>query len=242
MALLKSKTFLLFILLALLLSLSACTVAGKPSIGSELKGGSAELPSQLLVLPVTVSISEISAGGLVQEDPVWSKEGEEAMTFALREFFAKDPSTSLVDMPELTAEESELVHEHVLLYDAVASQAFIAANMPAVGWSHLTNDFHYTLGDGLRFLKQKTGADAALIILGNDSISSGGRKTMVAVAALMGVGMPLGSSRLMVGVVALEDGDILWFQNCSAHGNLDLRKAEDAVVLFDKAMEGYGSR
>jgi hypothetical protein len=242
MALIKNKISLLFIVPVLFLSLSACTTAGKPSIGSKLKGDPARLPSQLLVLPVTVSISEISAGGLVQEDPVWCKEGEEAMAFAVKEFFANETSASLVDMPELTLDETELVHEHILLYDVIANQAFIAANMPAVGWSHLARDFHYTLGDGLHFLKQKTGADAALIVIGKDSISSGGRKTMVVMAALMGVGMPLGSSRVLVGVVDLEDGDILWFQNSSAQGNLDLRQSGDAVVLFTKAMEGYGGR
>lgn len=238
----KRRPFYQLAVIVLLFPLAACTMAGKPSVGSDVRDGSFSLPNKLLVLPVTVSISEISAGGVVQEDPIWSKEGESAMTLAVKEYFAKRGATSLQSMPEMSDEEEGLVHEHILLYDAVASQAYIAANIPAYGWSHLAADFHYTLGNGLRFLKQKAGADAALIVIGYDSISTGGRKAMVAIAALAGVGMPLGSSKVLVGVVDLEDGDILWFQNSFAHGNLDLRKPVDASTLFAKAMEGYGGK
>ncbi len=236
------RPFYLIVSIVLLFPLAACTMAGKPSVGSDIREDSANLPAKLLVLPVSVSIKEISAGGVVQEDPIWSKEGESAMTLAVNGFFAKRGTTSILTMPELTDEETELVHEHILLYDVVASEAYIAANVPAYGWSHLAADFHYTLGNGLRFLKQKSGADAALIVIGDDSISTGGRKAMVAIAALAGVGMPLGSSKVLVGVVDLEDGDILWFQHSFAQGNLDLRRPEDASTLFAKAMEGYGGK
>lgn len=238
----KRRPFYQLAVIVLLFPMAACTMAGKPSVGSDVRDGSLSLPDKLLVLPVTVSISEISAGGVVQEDPIWSKEGESAMTLAVKEYFTKRGATSLQSMPEMSDEEEELVHEHILLYDAVASQAYIAANIPAYGWSHLAADFHYTLGNGLRFLKQKSGADAALIVIGYDSISTGGRKAMVAIAALAGVGMPLGSSKVLVGIVDLEDGDILWFQHSFAQGNLDLRKPEDASTLFAKAMEGYGGK
>ena len=234
--------YFLFVVVILLFPLTGCTMAGQPSVGSDIRKGSANLPNKLLVLPVSVSINEISAGGVVQEDPTWSKQGESAMALAVNGFFTRRGTTSLQTLPELTDEEKELVHEHVLLYDVVASQAYIAANVPAYGWSHLADDFHYSLGNGLRFLKQKSGADAALIVIGYDSISTGGRKTMIAIAALAGVGMPLGSSKVLVGVVDLEDGDLLWFQHSFAQGNLDLRKPEDASTLFAKAMEGYGGK
>lgn len=238
----NKRPFYLLVVIVLLFPLAACTMAGKPSVGSDIRKGSANLPTKLLVLPVSVSIKEISAGGVVQEDPTWSKEGESAITLAVNRFFGKQEATSIQPMPELTDEETELVHEHVLLYDVVASQAYIAANVPAYGWSHLATDFHYSIGNGLRFLKQKSGADAALIVIGYDNISTGGRKAMVFMAALAGVGMPLGSSKVLVGVVDLEDGDILWFQHSFAQGNLDLRKPEDASTLFAKAMEGYGGK
>jgi len=236
------KLFYHLTVIVLLFPLAACTMAGNPSVGSDIRDGLANLPKKLLVLPVSVSISEISAGGVVQEDPIWSKEGESAMTLAVNGFFAKRGTTSLQTMPELSDEEVELVHEHILLYDAVASQAYIAANVPAYGWSHLAADFHYSLGSGLRFLKRSSGADAALIVIGYDSISTGGRKALVAIAAMAGVGMPLGSSKVLVGVVDLEDGDILWFQHSFAQGTTDLRKPEDASMLFAKAMEGYGGK
>ncbi len=238
----KERTVHFLGALALLLFLSACTMAGKPAIGSGVKAGQEELPTRLLLLPLNVSVNEISAGGLVQEDPEWSREGEEALTLAVNDYFAAGTKATLVKMPELTKEQSDLVHEHVLLYEVVAGQAYIAANVPVAGWGHLANDFHYTIGNGLRFLKEKSGADAALIVIGSDNISSGGRRGMVAAAALLGVGVPLGASRVVVGVVDLEDGDILWFQHSFAQGNLDLRHSADALTLLSKAMEGYSGR
>jgi hypothetical protein len=238
----SGKKLLLFAGFLLLLLQTACTMAGKPSMGEDLQGDAAKLPSSLLLLPIDVSIEEISAGGVMQEDPQWSKEGEEALVAAVKNYFAGGSPTSLVAMPELTAEESERVHEHILLYDVVAKEAYIATTVPGMGWEHLAKNFHYTLGDGLRFLKQKTGAEAALIVIGSDAISTGGRKAMVAVAALLGVGMPVGRSNVLVGVIDLEDGDILWFRHSFAEGNRDLRNPEDAGVLFAKAMEGYGGK
>ena len=243
MATFKKKSFPLCILPCLFLFLTACTMAGKPSIGQDLQGGSARLPSRLLVLPVKVTINELTAGGMVQQDPDWSKQGEKAMAQAVREFFKTGLNASrAVGMPQLSEEEAELVRQHILLYHVVALEATIAKNLPGMGWSHLAGDFHYTLGPGLNFLKQRSGAEAALIVIGNDNISSGGRKTMVTMAALVGVAMPLGASTLVVGVIDLEDGDILWFQQSVGTGNLDLRNPRDASTLFAKAMEGYGSR
>lgn len=236
MANLRGSLFLA-VIPVFLLSLTACTMAGKPAVGKDL---SQQRPAKLLYLPAAISISEISASGMTQEDPEWSKQGKAAIDKAVRTYFMTRPSTSLVDMPQLSEEQDKLVHDHVLLYDVVAQEAFIATNVPAAGWGHLAENFQYSLGPGLRFLKETTGADAALIVIGSDNISTGGRKTMVAMAALVGVGMPLGSSVVSVGVIDLEDGDILWFQHSVATGNLDLRQPGDATTLFAKAMEGYG--
>jgi hypothetical protein len=43
-------------------------------------------------------------------------------------------------------------------------------------WSHKRKEFDYTLGPSLAFLKKKTGANAAIVLVGDDVISSGGER------------------------------------------------------------------
>ena len=114
----KRRPFYQLAAIVLLFPLAACTMAGKPSVGLDVRDGSLSLPNKLLVLPVTVSISEISAGGVVQEDPIWSKEGESAMTLAVKEYFAKRGATSLQSMPEMSDEKVlEISNRYIELYE-----------------------------------------------------------------------------------------------------------------------------
>lgn len=61
-------------------------------------------------------------------------------------------------------------------------------------WAHKHHEFDYTVGPGLAFLRDETGADAALIVLGTDFISSAGRKAAFFSRLALGVIMPLGQA------------------------------------------------
>ena len=51
-------------------------------------------------------------------------------------------------------------------------------------WKHKVDHFDYTLGSGLAFLKERTNADAGLLVIGRHQIATGGRVAASVLAAL----------------------------------------------------------
>jgi len=91
----------------------------------------------------------------------------------------------------------------------------------------------YTLGPGLAFLAEKTGADAALFVIAQDFVSTNERKALAVVGALFGVALPLGRTFAVAGLVELRTGKLLW-QSYDTSATPDLRVAADA----DKVVRG----
>ncbi|MDH3467673.1 MAG: hypothetical protein OES26_17495, partial [Gammaproteobacteria bacterium] len=103
------------------------------------------------------------------------------------------------------------------LYQVVASTARALIAHGGKAWQHKASRFDYTLGDGLAFLAERSGADAGLIVIGAQSVSSAGRSALsifsVVTGALTGVYMPMtgGGTFLTAGIVDFRTGDVLWF-------------------------------
>ena len=235
----KNCTFWVLGLTFLFVSMTGCTLSPKPILSKGLLSDKRGLPSRLVFLPPNISVNELSAGGIAQEDPEWSRQAKEAMTRAVLDFFAENKATAIVSMPELSPQEQASVHEHLLLYDVVAAHAYTATRVPAMGWGHKIENFDYSIGKGLRFLKEKSSADAGLFIIGADYVSTGGRKAMVAMGALLGVGIPIGNANLQVGIVDLETGTVLWFNNLQALASRDLRNYEDSRYIIGEMFKDF---
>ncbi len=235
-------SFRILLLLSLAGLLAACATSSSPVVvrTSSLPGEVVRpLPEKLLFLPADVRVHEVFAGGMVEEVPDWSAQAKAALERSVAEQFADRGPLQVLQLPELSAAEEKLIHEYLLLYEAVAGSAYLTTNFPDYGWVHKIENFDYTLGPGLRFLQEKTGAQAALFLLGTDFISTKGRVAMMTMANLVGVAMPPGSSHLQVGVVDLQTGDLLWFRNNQVIGNRDLRKLEDARYMLGELFSGY---
>lgn len=230
---------ILFLPLLILLLLNACTTAPKPILNHALKEDTTPLPGKLVVLPPDVTVSEVSAGGVIEKDQAWSDQAELALRQALAEYFAENPEVVIVPMPELDADRAQVVHDHILLYDVVASHSLLARRVPAYGWAEKIKIYDYTLGEGLKFLKEETGADAALFLVGVDYVTTNGRKAMTVFAALAGVALPVGSSTLVAGVVDLDSGKVLWIKYASTEGARDMRKSEDSLAMVRDVFSDY---
>jgi predicted phage tail protein len=83
----------------------------------------------------------------------------------------------------------------------------------------------------LAFLREQTGADAALIVLGADFISSGGRKAAFIAGLALGIVVPLGQSFVTAGVVDLDSGDVRWM-SFDASASMDSRNPSDVDDLM----------
>lgn len=201
---------------------------------------------QVVLLPVDVDVYEMSSGGVKEEVPEWSEAAEANIHSALlvtRESGRDCCVTRRVDSSALTPEEREIVEEHLALFNLVANNA-LWTELPAnSAWRFKSEHFDYSLGDNLRFLKTKYGVDAGLIIVGEDVVSSTGRKTTAVVGAMFGVYVPLGHSILIGGLVDFETGDLLWLNHSVSTGDTDLRDPDSCTAFARKLMQGYpGSR
>jgi hypothetical protein len=197
---------------------------------------------QVVLLPVDVNVKEMSAGGVEEEVPEWSRKAEENIRSAL--LVARGSKggccvTRVVDSSALTPEERESLEEHLALFNTVAANAMWVDLPGNSAWHFKSEHFDYTLGNGLSFLKTRYGVDAGLIILGEDVVTTGGRKAMAFLAAAGGMYIPLGHSILVGGLVDFETGDLLWLNHTVSTGNADLRDPASCLDLARKLLENY---
>lgn len=226
------------VLLALLLALAACAA---PDHALKSKGlaeaGAKPLPNKLLLIPPDLRVSEISAGGVVEEVPEWTRAANGHLRASL-EALIKDMRVTTLEAPKLPEDRQALLDQHIALYDLVAGNAFAMANNPDAAWEHKRRDFDYTLGPGLEFMAGESGADAALFIVGADYTSSSGRKAAMVVGALLGIVIPGGVSYLTAGVVDLKSGNLLWL-DYQLDATSDMREAKDTDQLLRKVFSSY---
>lgn len=225
--------------LFLAISLSACVANTRHKVHYTLVEEKKAAPKKIVLLPVDIRVKEMSAGGVVEEVEEWSKQGKQSVDSSIRELSRSTNKFELVDLPEMSEEEKKTLEEYVALYDVVAGNALMVTNFGGEAWQHKKKHFDYTLGEGLEFLRDRTGADSALILIGEDVVSSSGRKAAFILAAAVGVSIPLGHSLMYAGIVDLKTGDVLWFDYTISVDGKDLRVAEDSKKLLEELLKNY---
>jgi hypothetical protein len=230
-------------LLLMALTVAGCTTGPTAKVHHSLQRDAAARPlEQVVLLPVDVDVYEMSAGGVKEQVPEWSRSAEDNIRAAM--LVSKDPRgkccvTREVDTSALTAEEREIIKEHLALFNLVANNAMWATLPANSAWHFKAEHFDYTLGNQLRFLKTRYGIDAGLVIVGEDVVSSAGRKATAVVGAVFGVMVPLGHSVLLGGLVDFDTGDLLWLNYKVAGGGTDLRDPGSCLALARELMQGY---
>jgi hypothetical protein len=232
------------LLLAAVVIVAGCTAGPSARVHYTLKQDPGSRPlQQIVLLPVDVDVYELSAGGVREEVPEWSSTAETNVRNALlvsKQAGGNCCVTRQVDSSSLTADEREILEEHLALFNAVMTNALWATLPYNSAWHFKAEHFDYTLGDGLGFLKAKYGVDAGLIIIGEDVVSSSGRVTTAVLGAMMGVAVPLGHSILMGGLVDFSTGDLLWMNHeVAAAGQSDLRDPGSCLELAGRLMKDY---
>lgn len=175
-----------------------------------LQNATRPLPEKVVVLPADVLVRERSAGGVLEKVPDWTKQSSENLTKAMIEAGRASKQFTVVDTPVLDADEQDALDQSIATFMTVGVTAHNMMLYGGSAWEHKRKEFDYTLGPSLAFLKEKTGADAALLVAGDDIVSSGGRKAAVVFAAMLGVGLPTGRSVAVTSMVDLATGNLLW--------------------------------
>lgn len=188
-----------------------------------------------ILLPLKIKVKEMTASGITEVVPAWTETGINNFHASLQRNEQKlFGNLTLVELPELTPEESALLDQHLALNETVVGTA-IATTSPSSGnaWLHKSRHFDYSIGPGLSLLADKTGADKAIMVIGEDVRSSSGRKAAFIVLAAFGVGIPLGNAVTIASIIDLRTGDILWVDRHISIGKLGYLDAEhtDQIAL-----------
>lgn len=207
--------------------------------------GQSQAPRKLLILDSRIEVHELSAGGVTQKVPQLSREASAHFDSALRRVLASRTDSVAVPMPmpmpvpmpmpALSETEQDELDDTIATFDIVAGQAFAYTQPGLAGWEDRAARFDYTLGFGLPWLQARTGADALLVTYGIDYQSTGGRKAMAVMGALVGVGLPTGYARVRCALLDLATGDILWLHSAGT-GTGNLTDTETMRGIVDETL------
>jgi len=222
----------LFALILVAVSVLATpALAAMSAVNPALTQSPAARPKKVVLLPPQVFVYELSAGGVPTRMADWEATARDNLSAAAIRLSRETGLFELAPAPALDPLLADKLEAHIGLYERVAQSVFVYGRGDQDAWAHKKNEFDYTVGPGLAFLREQTGADAALIVLGSDYISSGGRRAAFVAGLLLGVVMPLGQSFITAGIVDLSTGDVLWMSFDSS-ASMDSRTPADVDGLM----------
>ena len=219
----------------IVLTLSIAGHAGAQS--KNLAEGFSVLPKNatVVIMPTDIELFSISAGGIPEPKADWTEAASRHFKAALIQK-KKSLGTGTVELSEKDADDvAEINTLHAAIARAVSLHHFgpSSFNLPTKA-----GKLDWSLGETVRVIKDKTGADYALFSWIRDSYASGERVATMIVLALFGVGVPGGSQVGYASLVDLNTGQIVWFNRLLRAGG-DLREAEKAVETLNTLLENF---
>jgi|LauGreDrversion4_2_1035121.scaffolds.fasta_scaffold268442_2 hypothetical protein len=165
----------------------------------------------VLLVPAEFEVSQMSAGGVTEPAPDMTATARANINGTLQRLFKDHGVYRGVAMPELSAEETANLREHAELFKLLALDTNQMLNTWSKAWTRGTDRKAYTIGNGLKFLAERTGADYAVFVNGAQITQTGGSVFLQFMAAGLGYAMPGGGTFLTFGIVDLHDGSVDWF-------------------------------
>ncbi len=191
--------------------------------------------SQLLVLPADMELFSISAGGVQEPRADWTESAQKHFAQALQQRRAR-LGRNIAELPLAQAEAfSDLTALHRAVADAIYMHHSRGGSMKL---PTKAGQLDWSLGDAVRPLREKTGADYALFTWIRDSYASSERKAVMLGMALLG-SLTLGGEQVgYASLVDLKTGRIVWFNEL---GRLwgDLRDEQSALETVDALLTGF---
>jgi hypothetical protein len=190
---------------------------------------------RILLMPLDVELAELLASGLAEPRAAWTEQATRHLQTAFAAEFARRGAEPVPYDPALLDEAGAArVRQLELLHEVVASSLL----MNELGPARLPTKpgYDWTLGPGVRVLAERHRADYAMFTLVRDSYASGGRKALMAIGLIAGVGVSLGQQVGFVSLVDLKTGQLVW-SNFLVSGSGDLREAEPAAKVAAKLLE-----
>lgn len=214
------------LLLVALIGLLAGCVAATHRQTAELQR--AQDTSRMVLMPVDVELSHLTAGGLLEPDAEWTEQAKRNMHTALMEE-ARSRKVELFDFDPIrgTPQDRETSLSLVQLHRAVGSSILVHQYIPELALPSKKGKFDWSLGPEAAAIARSQNADYAMFLFVRDSYMTGGRAALIVVAAAFGIGLQGGSQVGFASVVDLKTGDIVWFNRLGRQSG-DLRTPEVA--------------
>ena len=223
------------VLIVLIVYFAATGGAGAQN--KNLADGFSVLPknAKVVIMPTDIELFSISAGGVPEPRADWTEAASKHFKAAL---IAKKKSLGATTV-ELTEKDADEVAEINTLHAAIAR----AVSLHHFGTSNFNlptkaGKLDWSLGDTVRPIRDKSGADYALFSWIRDSYASGERVATMIVLALFGIGVTGGSQVGYASLVDLNTGQIVWFNRLLRAGG-DLREAEKATETLDTLLDKF---
>lgn len=182
--------------------------------------------------------------------PDWTEAARRNLTAAAQDTLKGIGGLEVTAMPELTADEAATLHDHVAVAQLIVSAG---VEHKSGEWRKHRADFDRSFGDGLQFLRDRTGADYLLVIDGTQVHQSGGRAAMrilgtLAAAAAGVIVVTTGGGGQVVNACLLDlsNGQVAWFNSSRAidifaSAGADLRDAAATQGAVKKLFAAYPS-
>lgn len=191
---------------------------------------------KILLMPMDIQLSTLTAGGMLEPNAEWTEQATIYVTESIDEKFA-DNNIEILNHHDVAEEVANATRQPALtqlvkLHEAVGVSILLHKYVPILYLPNKEGKFDWTLGRGTQLLKDEFGTDYALFVYLRDSYCSAGRVAFIAIAAVVGVGVPGGQQTGFASLVDLNTGEIVWF-NRLVRGVGDLRNKEAASSSVD---------
>jgi hypothetical protein len=190
--------------------------------------------SRLVVLPADMELFSISAGGVVEPRADWTEAANRHFVAAL----AGQRKRLGDNVSELDAAQAEEFHEIVALHRAVADAISLHHEGSGLKLPTKNRRLDWSLGEAVRPLKERTGADYALFTWFRDSYASGERKAVMLGMALLGAVTLGGEQAGYASLVDLNTGRVVWFNELNRMWG-DLRDPAAANETVEALLKGF---
>lgn len=173
---------------------------------------STDLPPRLVLMPLDVELSSLSAGGVTEPNAEWTEAAQKNMRLALVE----EARTRRIVVDDYrddrgTQGDRETADELIRLHRAVGAAIMIHDYVPGFALPTRQKGATWGLGPEAVAIARSQEADYALFFHVRDSYASAGRVAVIVVGAILGVGIPGGVQVGFASIVDLKSGEIVWF-------------------------------
>lgn len=217
--------------------------ADAPAAPAETAPAAGSGAKRIVMLPVEFTVFQKSVAG-IEAVPDWSETARFSLGQAATEMLKKDDRFQVVDVPTFQGETQGLLLEHVELFKVVGDSATTFIQYGGKPWADKKTNFDYTIGDGLAFLADASGADYAFLLTGAQVTQTGGAAFMQFLSAAAGYVAPGGGTYVFTGIVDLRSGNVKWLnarlgQQIFGMTGSDVRKPETAAEIVTRLFEGF---